>query len=97
MTPDQKALKAQYKKLFASISEILLKADPIGIGYVPDEYDLEAGTILPRLPSAQSADDVQTILYEEFCDWFGPATAGSREVYAVPAAAIWELWSRTRP
>lgn len=96
MTPDQKALKSRYKTLFASISEILFKADPVCIGFVPDEYDLEVGTLLPRLPTATSVDDVQTILHEEFCNWFGPDIAGSRDVYAAPALEIWELWSRAK-
>ena len=58
MTAERDALKRQYGKLFAAISEVLFEADPVGINFEinPDEYEPEAGTIIPRLSSAQSAE-----------------------------------------
>jgi hypothetical protein len=88
------AIKREYGTLFASISDALFEADPIGINFDDntDEYEPEAGTIIPRLGSAKSAEDVQAIVYEEFCGWFDPKTAGPREKYASVSAKIWDLW-----
>ena len=88
------ALKRQYGKLFAAISQALFEADPIGINFEinNDEYEPEVGTIIPRLSSAQSAEDVQTIVYEEFCSWFDPVDTGPRKKYAAVSAKIWMLW-----
>jgi hypothetical protein len=95
---ERDAIKREYGALFASISAELFKADPVEINFGDntDEYDPEAGTIIPRLGSATSAEDVQAIVYEEFCRWFGPVTAGPREKYASVSAKIWELWCALR-
>src|SRR5262245_24463520 len=94
MTAERDALKRQYGKLFAAISEALFEADPIGINFEvnTDEYEPEVGTIIPRLGSAQSPEDVQAIVHEEFCRWFHPVDAGPRERYAAVSAKIWTLW-----
>jgi hypothetical protein len=77
---ERDAIKREYGTLFASISAALFEADPVGINFEinPDEYEPEVGTIIPRLGSAKSAADVQAIVYDEFCTWFGPS-AGPRE------------------
>jgi hypothetical protein len=87
-------LKAEYGALFDSVSALLYRHDPIGINFEdnPDEYDLEAETILPRLRSCRSADDVHKVVHEEFVRWFEPATAGSPEHYKQIALEIWQLW-----
>ena len=89
-----KRRKREYVALFVSISEALFKADPIGINFDTntDEYEPEAGTIIPRLSSAKSEEDVQSIVYEEFCRWFSPVSVGPREKYASVSAEIWKLW-----
>ena len=91
-----KRRKREYVALFVSISEALFKADPIGINFNfntnTDEYEPEAGTIIPRLRSATSEADVQSIVNEEFCRWFYPANVGPREAYASVSAVIWKLW-----
>jgi hypothetical protein len=91
---ERDAIKREYGTLFASISDALFEADPVGINFDvnTDEYEPETGTIIPRLDSAKSADDVQAIVYEEFCRWFDPITAGPREKYAAVSAKIWDLW-----
>lgn len=91
---ERDAIKSQYGTLFASISAALFEADPVGINFDEntDEYEPEAGTIIPRLGSAMSAEDFQAIVYEEFCTWFSPIDAGPREKYASVSAKIWELW-----
>ena len=94
MTVERDALKRQYGKLFAAISEVLFEADPMGINFEinTDEYEPEVGTIIPRLSSAQSAEDVQAIIHEEFGRWFYPVATGPREKYAAVSAKIWSLW-----
>ena len=94
---EKKALKRQYGELFASISDALFKADPAGINFETnaDEYEAEAATIIPRLSAAQSAEDVQNIVYEEFFYWFS-GTAGPKDNYAAVAAEIWTLWCAFR-
>jgi hypothetical protein len=90
-------LKRQYGKLFASISEALFNADPARINCEvnTDEYEAEAATIVPRLSAAQSAEDVQNIVYEEFLYWF-EGTAGGKDNFAAVAAEIWTLWCAYR-
>jgi len=91
---ERDAIKRQYGTLFTSISNALFEADPVGINFDinTDEYEPETGTIIPRLGSAKSTEDVQAIVYEEFCRWFDPITAGPREKYASVSAEIWGLW-----
>jgi hypothetical protein len=91
---ERKAIKRQYGTLFVSVSEALFRADPIGINFDTntDEYEPEAGTIIPRLRSAKSEEDVQSIVYEEFCRWFSPVSVGPRENFASLSAEIWKLW-----
>jgi hypothetical protein len=91
---EREAIKRQYGTLFVSISDALFKADPIGINFDTntDEYEPEAATIIPRLGSAKSEEDVQLIVYEEFCHWFSPVNVGPREKYASVSAEIWNLW-----
>ena len=87
------ALKREYGTLFTSISEALFKADPAHINFEVniDEYDLEVEAIIPRLSSAQSAEDVQTILDDELLrsSW----THGiSRDALPSLAEEVWTLW-----
>jgi hypothetical protein len=80
--------------LFDSIADLLFQCDPIGINFGDntDEYEPETGTILPQPASAHSVDDVQTIVYEEFCRWFGNVEAGPRGAYGEVSVKIWETW-----
>ena len=99
MTPGREKLKKQYGFLFDTVTALLFQSDPIGINFGDntDEYDAEAGTILPRLASAQSVDDVQTIVYEEFCRWFDKVDVGAREQYREVSVKIWEAWRAAFP
>ena len=90
----RKLLKQQYGALFERVSAILFEADPIGINFESntDEYEPEVGTILPRLKDASTAQNVENIIYEEFCRWFGTENVGPREQYLPIAAKVWEAW-----
>ena len=87
-------LKKTYGSLFDSISAILFRHDPVGINFETntDEYDPEAGTILPRLKHCGSIEDVQGVVHEEFCNWFDAEDAGPPESYQELAGEIWHLW-----
>jgi hypothetical protein len=91
--PQTETLKREYGGLFASISEALFKADPAHLNFEinTDEYETEAGRIIARLGSAQSAEDVHTILYDELISTL--ATVGVRtDVLPSLALEIWILW-----
>jgi hypothetical protein len=88
------AIKREYGELFDAVAAALFEDDPIGINFDSnaDEYEPEAGTIIPRLRSANSPQDVQTIIYEEFTRWFGPGDAGPLSRYETVSLRIWESW-----
>jgi hypothetical protein len=69
-----------YKELYREIEEILFRHDLAGIAFEEnkDEYDLEVGTILPRLKKAESETDVQDIVFDVFTNWFGNETIPDR-------------------
>jgi len=48
---ERRQLRAQYRDLFDSTAALLFRHDPVGINFEvnPDEYQSEAGIILPRL------------------------------------------------
>ena len=89
-------LKKKYGKLFDQTAALLFRHDPARINFEVNthEYELETGTILPRLTSCHSADDVRRVVHEEFVRWFDHSTAGPERAYSKIAAEIWELWSR---
>jgi hypothetical protein len=94
MNSERDNLKLKYGSLFDEVSAALFAADPVGVNFGGniDEYDPEAGTILPRLHLAHSSDDVQVVIYEEFCRWFGKEDAGEIGRYEEVSAIIWEAW-----
>ena len=87
------SLKREYGSLFTSISEALFQADPAHLNYEvnTDEYDPEVATIIPRLSSAGSVEDAETILKEELLRWFAPIGV-STDNRAPLATEIWMLW-----
>jgi len=94
---DRVQLRAEYGELFDAVSTLLFRADPIGISFDNenlDEYEPEAGTILPRLKGCTSADDALRIVHEEFVRWFDADNAGPCDNYEHIANEIWELWQQ---
>ena len=97
---ERRQLKTEYGLLFDSAAALLFRHDPIGIAFDNeniDEYESEAGTILPRLRGCKSPADALRAIHEEFVRWFGADTAGPAEKYAVIASEIWQLWQTHRP
>jgi hypothetical protein len=82
--------------LFDSMAALLYRHDPIGINFDfddnKDEYEAEARTILSRLNSCRSVDDVLQVVHEEFVRWFDRGTAGPPEHYQKIASEVWQLW-----
>jgi hypothetical protein len=95
---ERRRLKAEYGKLFDSIAALLYRHDPIGLNFQdnPDEYEPEARTILPRLRSCGSPNDVLRVVHQEFVRWFEADNAGPEELYAEIASEIWQLWQAHR-
>jgi hypothetical protein len=90
----REAVRQRHPGLFASVSGAMFRQDPIAInfGSNTDEYDPEAGTVIPRLTDCASVDDVEQVLHEEFTRWFGTDIAGDRARYASLAKEVWRLW-----
>ena len=93
---ERRQLKAEYGELFDAVAALLFRHDPIGINFEDntDEYESEAGTILPRLRSCISADGVLEVVHQEFVRWFSEEIAGSPERYRAVAFDIWDTWQR---
>lgn len=93
---ERKKLSITYKELFSEISAILFRHDPIGINFDDntDEYDPEAGTILPRLRVNVSLEELTAILHEEFIRWFELDMAGPKDKYSAIAKEILAVYRR---
>lgn len=65
---ERKRLREEYGDLFDATAALLFRHDPAGINFEvnPDEYQSEAGSILPRLRACQSAADLCRVVHEEF-------------------------------
>jgi hypothetical protein len=90
---ERRKLREEYRDLFNATTALLFRHDPVGINFETnaDEYEAEAGTILPRLRACRSEDDVLTAVYEEFLRWFDDS-AGPRDRYEQIAVELWALW-----
>ena len=86
-------LRATYGSLYDRLIQILYIADIMTISYfAKDEYEPEVTTILPRLPQATSAAEVERILREEFAYWFYEGLSLDPERFAWAARTIWQMW-----
>jgi hypothetical protein len=94
----RRKLRAEYGEMFDSTAGLLFRHDPVSINFEnnPDEYEPEAGTILPRLRTCTSSDEVLRVVHEEFVRWFDSDIAGPAERYAEIASEIWQLWQQHR-
>ena len=86
-------LRREFKDLYREVTQILFEEDPIGINFKTnfDEYEPEAGTILPRLRNCRTVDDVRSVVHEEFVHWFGADTTGTADKYTSVANRIWAV------
>ena len=95
---ERRRLREEYGELFNSTALLLYRHDPIGINFEnnADEYEPEAGTILPRLRGCQSRDEVLRAVHEELVRWFCLETAGPQEHY-IRIEEIWQVWQEFHP
>lgn len=90
----QESVRQQFPLLFRQVAEVMFKHDLMNINFEDntDEYEPEAGTVIPRLNECKSPCDVQAVLHEEFSKWFGSEGAGEQCRYGDLAEEIWHLW-----
>lgn len=76
------------------IQQILIRHDPIYIHSCldPDEYDIVAGTILPRISEVTSIFEVRAIIHQELIRWFSIDLAGLEKDYSDIALEVWGLF-----
>lgn len=88
----RKEQKEAYKHLIASVSAILYHLDPasLNFGFNPEEYEPEAETIVARLDSCKSEEDVLDLVEHELEEWFDEETADAPQVADI-ATEIWKL------
>jgi hypothetical protein len=94
----REALSAEYADAFSRLAQILFEEDPMGLNFEDntDEYDAEAGTILPRLRHCTTVADIQALLYAEFLRWFGAETVAPPERYRRAAERVAEEMAHWR-
>jgi hypothetical protein len=87
-------LRSQHGALYDELVALLFRHDPMHINFATnmDEYDPEVRTILPRLASCSSPEDVARVVHEEFVRWFHARLAGPLSRYEPMASEIWRLW-----
>ena len=84
-------MKRKYKRLYDDLEKLFYKHDPIGIGYVADEYDPEVELLLPRLTRIRDESQLADELHSVFVEMFDPQTAGPRTRYEPIARDVWRL------
>jgi len=76
VTPDERAqMKQKQEHLFMATMEMLHDSDPVGIGHIEDEYDLEAADIAVNLHQCATLEEIRTLSYEVFLLWFSKELA----------------------
>jgi hypothetical protein len=74
--PKERArLKESQKALYEKVEKIVLKIDPVGLGHLEDEYDIEIIEIMANLQNCKSSKDCQQLFYEVFTAWFSEPLA----------------------
>jgi len=89
----KKELKRRYGELFGRLEKLFFDHDPIGISFMPDEYDPEVERLLPEIERAKNVDDLTDRIHAIFQKMFSPEMAGPRQKYE-PIAR--EAWAMTR-
>lgn len=68
-------LKESQKVLYEKVESVILNIDPVGIGFLKDEYDIEIIDIMANLHNCKSSKDCQQLIYEVFAAWFSEKLA----------------------
>ena len=93
-------LRARYATAYDSLVELMAQEDPIALiraGSPKDEYSPEVRTILPKLETCSTVEDVLNLVHKEFCEWFEPSIAGPRLHYHRIATRIFNEYPQLFP
>lgn len=88
---ERQRLRRRYKTVYDDLTRILFAHDPIGVAYVPDEYEPEVSRILARAKDVRSESDLTAVIHSVFVEMFGSSTAGDRGKYGPIARELWPL------
>ena len=78
------SVKTLYGDKFLKLRSIVNKYDPVGLissGAPQDEYEPEVTTIITKLNSNLSENEVYDLVFNEFDFWFGGSTTGPKSSY----------------
>jgi len=94
---ERRRLREEYGDLFDDVAALLFRHDPAGINFEinANEYEPEAGTILPRLSDCRSVQDVERIVAKELDHWFGSGNIRSNAPAEI-TPDLWALWQERR-
>ena len=83
--------RRRYKTVYDDLTKILFAHDPIGIAYVPDEYEPEVSRIIARAKEVRSESQLTDVIHSVFVEMFGSPTAGDRGRFGPIARELWPL------
>lgn len=91
---DRFKLRQRYGALYDELITLFFHHDPMGLDAETntDEYSPEVRAILLRLASCSSVEDVASLLYGVFIEYFDEKLAGPRSSYERMAPSVWDLW-----
>jgi len=93
-------LKDEYKEAIQTISKILFQVDPLDVSDEdhPDEYDMEASSILAKIKGAKSRKEIVHVVKEELTHWFSEEDVNRMDPKEIEfiAKEIFEALSQTR-
>jgi len=84
-------LKRRYRDQYDQLEKLFFDHDPIGIGFVPDEYDPEVELLLPAIERVTTVDELTDRMHVIFQQMFSIEIAGPRQKYEPIARDLWAL------
>lgn len=93
-----RVLEKEYGSFYRAVSDILFRHNPMDLDGKRNtgEYDPEINALLTRLPEAQDAQGLHSLLYDVFRTDFGAEHCGEKEDYEAAAFEIWKAYQRHR-
>ncbi len=87
----------EYGVLFSEVARILIRYDPVGINYCPDEYDPEVHDIISRLYDCGTSGSAALICRQVFEDWFSVVHGFTAwDQLGLEVDAVWERFRSRR-
>lgn len=87
-----------YGDLYDDALDILFRHDPIGLNFDDNTEECwpEVAAILPRLRDTATVEQVASLIYAVFVQYFSLDTAGPPPRYVPIARDLWSVWQRHR-